>query len=251
MRGPPHPRCTRSSILSIPVGVVNPLASQLHHPVCSGSSFPLPFFLSRRFLSFALNLPVELWCASGSSAKLIRLGVEGTELAGVRGVAVPDLSTLCRGGDLGRVVEEWVPLVNNRDMDAVAVDVEASGMGIGVIGNRLVSMTDGGGGGGWSLRIRRRLLTVIRAWTPSEESDDWDTSSIVGTVMGLGVCERERSVLVDGARRGVWPPLRSVLVLELRRDKFDGPAALLTKEESIVYARADEGGGGGGDGVAG
>ena len=40
----------------------------------------------------------------------------------------------CRGGEGARVDEECVPFVNNRDIDAVAVDVPDSATGAGVTG---------------------------------------------------------------------------------------------------------------------
>ena len=42
----------------------------------------------------------------------------------------------CRGGEGGRVEEECVPLVNRREIDAVAVEVPASATGGGVRGKK-------------------------------------------------------------------------------------------------------------------
>lgn len=120
--------------------------------------------------------------------------------------------------------DECVPLVNSRDIDAVAVEVLASGWDAGEMGNRFVSGTTGGGGGcGKSSRILRRLFTVILARQSSEddEEDKGEHSSIVG--IGFGVCERERIVIigehfVEREMSGVFAP-RSVLELELRLER--------------------------------
>ena len=61
----------------------------------------------------------------------MRFGVERPELEGV-GI----FNTLCRGGEGGRAEEECVPLVKSRDIDAVAVDVLASGGDAGEMGKR-------------------------------------------------------------------------------------------------------------------
>ena len=146
----------------------------------------------------------------------MRLGVERPEVDGVDGDV---LRTLCRGGDGARVEEECVPLEKRRDMEAVAVDADASGGLAGVMGNRCDKGTTGGGGGtGCSSRILRRLFTVILARHSSEEDEEGD-SSIVGIGIGLGVWERERRDLLRGAS-GDFPP-RSVLVLVLRLDRKD------------------------------
>lgn len=96
---------------------------------------------------------------------------------------------LCLGGEGACVEDECVPFVKSLEIDAVALDVVASGIGAGVLGinlgtfslspvspNSAVRMT---GFGGWSSRIFRRLWTVRLAMQPSEDED-----SSVGGVMG-------------------------------------------------------------------
>lgn len=139
-----------------------------------------PAFLSR---SFDDDAPT---CGSGSSANEMRLGVGverpddaallvrervkpnapgmpssvgvgGAEGAGVEfGVGVEEgfgvggaercLSTDCRGGDGGRVDDECRAFVNIREMDAVAVEVPATGATDG--GERNAGRGDVGFGGG-------------------------------------------------------------------------------------------------------
>jgi len=122
-----------------------------------------------------LPLGLVLAYDSGSSAKLIRLlGVDMPELEvlvpppraltttsgklSARGVFKLELRRVgvgvggkedkdveedgecfmadCRGGEGGRVEEECVPLVNRREIDAVAVEVPASATGAGVRGRK-------------------------------------------------------------------------------------------------------------------
>ena len=63
------------------------------------------------------------------------VGVGGTEDKGVEEFGERFIAD-CRGGEGGRVEEECVPLVNRREMDAVAVEVPASATCAGVRGKK-------------------------------------------------------------------------------------------------------------------
>lgn len=134
-----------------------------NHPSVSPSSsyFPLRFLL--RFFRFSeiFEDPArELAYDSGSSAKLMRLGVdtpEGHSLPRTLATPFPNISERlpalgdergvggtdgtfreeCVGGEGGRVDDECLPFVKRRDIEAVAVDVPATGAGVGVTGMKL------------------------------------------------------------------------------------------------------------------
>lgn len=181
----------RSSIRAELV-LIGPAMNNLsNHPSDSpsSSSFPLRFLL--RFFRFSEILEGpgrELAYDSGSSAKLMRLGVdkpEGGLLPRTLATPFPNISERlpvlgdergvegtegtfkeeCVGGEGGRVEDECLPLVKRRDIEAVAVDVPATGAGTGVtgmkLGDRLCLRSFRGGelmelGGGCSSRILRR-----------------------------------------------------------------------------------------------
>jgi hypothetical protein len=65
----------------------------------------------------------------------VEVGVGGTEDEGVEEGGDRFMAD-CRGGEGGRVEEECVPLVNRREIDAVAVEVPASATGAGVRGKK-------------------------------------------------------------------------------------------------------------------
>lgn len=161
---PPRLRLSLSSIRSscraAPGPTLGALMSQpVHHPPLSVSSFPFPLSkrLFRRFLSLNLNDDppgLEPAYDSGSSAKLIRFGVDRPELGVLPpktltpkksgtlsvvgdgdGVTAGDCFIAeCLGGEGGRVDEECWPLVKRRETDAVAVEVPSSATGAGVRG---------------------------------------------------------------------------------------------------------------------
>lgn len=204
-----------------------------HPPSCTSPSFPFPFFPPRRlFLSRNLDEDPsgrDPAYDSGSSAKLIRFGVERPELGALpNALATPTPSRSgmlvvegdsagvpfgdgcfiadCLGGDWGRVDEECFPLVKRRDMDAVAVEVPASATGAGVRGRKAGGRGRSGGvggvGGGWSSRILRRLTTVSFARHPSDEEEDSSVGGVIGRwgsvgMICFGVWERDERLLVD------------------------------------------------------
>ena len=125
---------------------------------------------------FSLNRGLELAYDAGSSAKLICFGVNlwppppfsfsfpsllgddaDDDFNGVPGVDRPFIDD-CRGGDGGLVDDEWIALVNKREMDAVAVDVPDSGTG---------------GGGESSVGLGRGvvLLLLLPPWAGSTVAD--------------------------------------------------------------------------------
>lgn len=134
-----------------------------NHPSvsASSSSFPLRFLL--RFFRFSeiFEGPTrELEYDSGSSAKLMRLGVdtpEGRSFPRTLATPFPNISERlpilgdergvggtegtfkeeCVGGEGGRVEDECLPFVKRRDIEAVAVDVPETGTGAGVTGMKL------------------------------------------------------------------------------------------------------------------
>ena len=65
----------------------------------------------------------------------VEVGVGGTEDEGVEESGERFMAD-CRGGEGGRVEDECVPLVNRREIDAVAVDVPDSATGAGVRGKK-------------------------------------------------------------------------------------------------------------------
>lgn len=100
------------------------------------------------------------------------VGVDEEEDAGVDveiagGVKEERFIADCRGGDGARVDDECVPLVNNRETEAVAVDVLVAGVGAGVRGMKFgalicgpPSSVLGGGTTGCSSKIFRKLCIV-------------------------------------------------------------------------------------------
>lgn len=78
--------------------------------------------------------------AEGVAGRIIGVDVEEdteveVEMAG--GVMADRFIADCRGGDAARVDDECVPFVNNRETEAVAVDVLVAGAGAGVLGIKL------------------------------------------------------------------------------------------------------------------
>jgi len=65
----------------------------------------------------------------------VEVGVGGTEDKNVEEDGERFMAD-CRGGEGGRVEDECVPLVNRREIDAVAVEVPASATGGGVRGKK-------------------------------------------------------------------------------------------------------------------
>ena len=227
---------------------------------------------------------LELAYDSGNSAKLIRLGVERPELGllppNASATPAPSISGMLftgegggfgdggterclseewRGGEGGRVDDVCVGLVNRRETEAVAVEVEASARGAEEIskgGGWTCENAGGGGGGGCSSRILRSALTVCLAGQPSEEDEDSSMGGVMqrrGVTGTLGVRERERRDSVASPEVGEIVRRRPGLVcprsvLELRWKDERGDASVddgvdepdeedLTKEESMLYAR--------------
>lgn len=170
---------------------------------------------------------------------------------GEEGSGVLIFNDECLGGEGGLVELECIDLVNNLETLAVAVDVEASANGGGVISVGGGWILENEGGGGCLSKILCSAETVCLALHPPSDEEEEDSS--IGGVMrrrggvagGFGVLDRER--------RSPPPPpsnegdARSLLELfrlnELRGEPntdedgvLDPELADLTNDESILYA---------------
>jgi len=188
-------------------------------------------------------------------------GVGGAVSVGVGG-ADRFLRTDWRGGDGGRVDEEWRPLVKSRDMEAVALEVPETGATVGGAsregrgtgrGELLLLLGDVADCGCLPRMVRSDSSVRSTCSVSDEDEDDEADSSSMGGVMGrgawggvvvrMGVSDRDRKegeVVAAGGdfdcltRRTVFElelvlellPLR--VMIEKRGDEDtepDGPAA--------------------------
>ncbi|CAL1700262.1 unnamed protein product [Somion occarium] len=127
--------------------------------------------------------------ASGTINRLPLILGLGVCIVGVAGVDLT-FRLLCLGGEGGLVELEWRPFVNNLEIDAVAVEVDATGSTVGGVrregrGRGGLREVEGDREGGDFSRMIRRDSRVRSTWRLSllEVSPDEAESSSMGSIM--------------------------------------------------------------------